>query len=187
MIYTGTNSREGFAYGMDVMLETQLTDGLRTKFGYSFLNAKEKDKDTPMNYITRLAGQTHTLQIFIQDKLPALSHIQTHLRFLWGSGNSFYYRKTEYDEVTGEPYIAVNMKRPEELFMYLRVDMGLSANFSIGKTSSLILVAEVLNVFNHSNYGSYNWVQILDEIEAPIPVPNLLSPRFLNLRAEFVF
>ena len=187
MVYTGKNSREGYAYGLDIMLETQLTEGLRTKFGYSFLIAKEKDKGTPMDYITRLAGQTHTLQIFIQDKLPALPHIQNHLRFLWGSGNSFYYRRTEYDEITGEPYIAVDMNRPEELFMYLRVDMGLSADFKIGESNSLIIIAEILNVFNHSNYGSYNWVQILDEVEAPIPIPNLLSPRFLNLRAEFLF
>lgn len=187
MVYTGSNSREGYSFGFDVMLETQLTEGLRTKFGYSYLNANEKDKDSPMDYITRLAGQTHTLQIFLQDKLPSLPNIQTHLRFLWGSGNSFYYRKTEYDEVTGEPYIAVNMNRPEELFMYLRVDMGLSANFKLGEKNNLILIAELLNVFDHSNYGSYNWIQILEEIEAPIPIPNLLSPRFLNLRAEFTF
>jgi outer membrane receptor protein involved in Fe transport len=187
MVYTGTNSREGYSYGLDIMLETQMTAGLRTKFGYSFLNAKEKDIDSPMDYITRLAGQTHTVQIFLQDKFPSLPNIQTHLRFLWGSGNSFYSRKTEYDDAMGEPYIAVNLYRPEELFMYLRVDMGLSANFKIGENNSLLLIAEVLNVFDHLNYGSYNWIQILEEIEAPVPVPNVLSPRFLNLRAEFTF
>ena len=187
MVYTGTNSREGYSFGFDVMLETQITEGLRTKVGYSYLNANEKDKDSPMDYITRLAGQSHTFQVFLQDKLPSLPNIQTHVRLLWGSGNSFYNRRTEYDEETGEPYIAVNMSRPVELFVYFRVDMGLSANFKLSENNSLILVAEILNVFDHSNYGSYNWIQILDEIEAPIPIPNLLSPRFFNLRAEFTF
>ncbi len=187
MVYTTSSRREGFSYGLDVMLETQLTGGLRTKFGYSYLSANEKDRGSRMDYITRLAGQTHTIQIFLQDKFPALPHIQSHLRFLWGSGNSFYNRKTMYDSITNEPYISVNMYRPEELFLYLRVDMGLSASFKIGSSNSIIFIAEILNVFDHSNYGSYNWIQILEEVEAPIPVPNLLSPRFINLRAEFVF
>ena len=72
--------------------------------------------------------------------------------------------------------------------------MGLSANFNVGSSQNLIVVAEVLNIFNHKNYGGYRFVQIAAEnpligqvTKTTFSVPQILSKRFFNIGVEFKF
>jgi len=186
MVYVNGNTREGYAYGMDLQLDGEVIEGMRSIFGYSYLNTKERTKGTT-DYKRRLLDQTHTIQIFLQDKIKKHPNWQSHLRFLLGSGLLYYNRVTRTDPETGNKYIEVDIESPQEYFLFFRVDMGLSASFDVFDQEKLIVVAEVLNVFNHLNYGSYDWVQALDEFDAPIRIPRVLSKRFFNVRVEFRF
>lgn len=188
MVYVETNNREGFAYGLDFMYEGELVEGVKSWIGYSFLNTQDRKTGTDDSYQRRLLDQTHTIQIFLQDRFRKHRNWQSHVRFLFGSGYQYYQRKLVTDETTGESYIEVNFKRPEDYFLYFRVDMGLSASFDLGNNFTITPTAELLNVFNQSNDGAYEWVQIFtDDIQAPIGVPHLLSPRFFNFKVELTF
>lgn len=186
MVYVDGNTREGYAYGIDLQIDGELIEDMRSIFGYSYLDSKERTIGTN-DYKRRLLDQTHTLQIFLQDKIKRHPNWQSHLRFLFGSGLLFYNRAAETDPETGNQFINVDIENPEEYFLYFRVDMGLSASFDVFDDSKIIAVAEVLNVFNHLNYGSYDWVQALEEFNAPIRIPRVLSKRFFNVRVEFRF
>ena len=81
---------------------------------------------------------------------------QSHLRFLLGSGDIYIIkRRLVTDQVKSEQYIDVDFANPQEYFFYFRVDMGLSAVFDLGKGYNLTAIAEVLNVFNQFNAGTY--------------------------------
>lgn len=186
MVYVDGNTREGYAYGLDLQLDGELIEGMRSIFGYSYLDTKERTKGTT-DYKRRLLDQTHTLQIFLQDKIKKHPNWQSHLRFLFGSGLLYYNRVTRTDPETGNKFIEVDIENPQEYFLFFRVDMGLSASFDVFEEYKLIAVAEVLNVFDHLNYGSYDWVQALEQFEAPVKIPRVLSKRFFNIRVEFRF
>lgn len=187
MIYVDENNREGYAFGVDLMYEGEIVEGMKSWVGYSYLDSKERKVGTNENYQRRLLDQTHTLQIFLQDKMRKHPNWQSHLRFLLGSGFLYYNRKLATDPITLEKYIDIDFERPDEYFFYFRVDMGLSAKFSLGKDYSLTGIAEVLNVFNQLNAGAYEWVHIFSEIEAPMRIPHVLSKRFFNFRIELSF
>lgn len=186
MIYVNGNTREGYSYGLDLQIDGELIEGMRSIFGYGYLNSRERDYGST-NYQRRLLDQTHTLQIFLQDKFKKHENWQSHLRFLFGSGQLFYNRVGRIDEESGMRLIEVDINRPSEYFLYFRVDMGLSASFDIFNDYKLIAVAEVLNVFNHLNYGSYDWVQVFEEYKQPYRIPRVLSHRFFNVKVEFRF
>jgi CarboxypepD_reg-like domain len=185
MTYTESNNREGYAYGMDLMIEGEIVEGMKSWFGYSYLDTRERKLGE--NYQRRLVDQTHTIQIFLQDRMPKLPNWQSHLRFLVGSGFLNYPRIVVTDERTGNSYLEVSSKNPFEYLYYLRVDMGLSTTFDVGEDKKLIAVVEVLNLFDHYNIGAYEWVQVFKNIKAPFQVPHILSKRFFNLKLEFRF
>lgn len=123
----------------------------------------------------------------MQDRFRKHRNWQSHLRFLFGSGYLYYQRKLTIDETSGSSYIDVDFNNPQEYFLYFRVDMGLSAKLDLGNEYYITPIVEVLNVFNQSNHGAYEWIQIFKDIKAPIGIPHLLSPRFFNLRVELSF
>lgn len=187
MLYVENNNREGFAYGLDFMYEGEIVEGMNSWIGYSYLNTKERKIGTNNSYQRRLFDQTHTIQIFLQDRFRKHRNWQSHLRFLFGSGYLYYQRKLTTDETSGSSYIDVDFNNPQEYFLYFRVDMGLSAKLDLGNEYYITPIVEVLNVFNQSNHGAYEWIQIFKDIKAPIGIPHLLSPRFFNLRVELSF
>lgn len=186
MVYLNGNTREGYAYGLDLQIDAELVDDMRSIIGYSYLDSKERDKGS-VYYQRRLLDQTHTIQIFLQDKFKKHTNWQSHVRFLFGSGQLYYNRLAVTDPSTGDSYIDVDITNPAEYFLYFRVDMGLSASFDIFNDYKLLFIAEVLNVFDHLNFGSYDWVEVLEEFNAPVRIPRVLSQRFFNLRVEFEF
>ncbi|MBN1300606.1 MAG: TonB-dependent receptor [Melioribacteraceae bacterium] len=181
MIYVEGNVREGYAYGADLQLDGEIVRGIRSIFSYGYLDTWERDKGTK-KYQRRLTDQTHTLNLFLQDKFKKSANWQSHVRFLLGSGLLYYQRETVEDENTGNKLIAVNIYKPAEYFLFFRVDMGLSAEFELTDGIELLGVAEVLNVFNHLNYSGYDWIQVFKEYNTPIKIPRVLSERFFNLR-----
>ncbi len=186
MIYVEKNNREGFAKGIDIMIEGELVDGLKSWFGYSYLDSQER-KIGAKKYQRRLFDQTHTLQIFFQDKMGKHKNIQSHLRFLAGSGFLYYNRYLKKDPATNKTFIAIDYNNPFEYLFYLRVDMGLSASFKLGEKYKLLGIVEILNIFNRYNAGAYQWIQALKDLNTPLNIPQILSKRFLNLKIKLIF
>lgn len=186
MIYLDKQNTEGYAFGFDVMFQGEIVDGIQSWLGYSYLNSQEKFSGSDSPYRRRLLDQTHTLQIYLQDRFPKHPNWQSHLKFLFGSGYLFNQRRIETDETTGQSELVVLFDKPEEYLIYLRVDMGLSAEFDINN-NKLIFMAEVLNVFNQYNIAGYEWIQIFSDYNQPLKIPQVLSKRFFNLRVEYNF
>lgn len=187
MVYFDDNNREGYAFGIDLMYEGEIVEGMKSWIGYSYLDTREKKIKGNSKYQRRLLDQTHTLQIFLQDKMRKHPNWQSHLRFLLGSGYLYYQRKLLTDSETSERYIDISFDNPKEYFFYFRVDMGLSASFKLTEKYKLTAIAEILNVFNQLNAGAYEWVHIFREINAPMRIPHVLSKRFLNFKVEMSF
>jgi len=186
MIYLDKQNTEGYAFGFDVMFQGEIVDGMQSWLGYSYLNSQEKFTGSDSPYRRRLLDQTHTLQIYLQDRFPKHPNWQSHLKFLFGSGYLFNQRRIENDETTGQSELVVLFDKPEEYLIYLRVDMGLSAEFDIND-NKLIFMAEVLNVFNQYNIAGYEWIQIFSDYNQPLRIPQVLSKRFFNFRVEYSF
>jgi hypothetical protein len=188
--YLNSNSSKGFAYGFDLMFQGKIVEGMNSWIGYGYLNTKEKNKFTNEPFRRRLTDQSHTLQVFLQDKIKKHPNWQAHTRLLFGSGFLYNLREIITDSETGKKYLAVSADKVDEFFIYFRIDMGLSANFNIGDTKNLIVVAEVLNIFNHKNYGGYRFVQIYllgNETPRTFAIPQILSKRFFNVSLELKF
>ena len=183
-VYINGNTNEGYAFGFDAMLQGELSDGIESRIGYSYLDSKERKKGTNNAYQRRLLDQTHTIQIYFQDRFRKHRNWQSHLRFLVGSGFLYAPNKIVQDETTGKSIMIADIEHPQEIFLYFRVDMGLSAAFDIGKRSKILFIAEVLNLFNHYNVGSYDWIMVFKDIHQLIAIPRILSKRFYNIRIE---
>ena len=194
--YVDTNSDEGFAYGFELTVQGEIVEGLNSWIGYGYLNTKERTKITDgtfTDYRPRLTDQNHTIQIFLQDRIKKHPNWQSHFRLIFGSGYLYNSREIVTDPETGRKYIKVSVDKVYTIPFYFRVDMGLSANFDIGDSENLIIIAEVLNLFDHKNYGGYRFIQLsLKDIVGnntvrTIAVPQVLSSRFFNLGVELKF
>jgi outer membrane receptor for ferrienterochelin and colicin len=183
-VYLKGNVNEGYVYGLDAMLQGEFTEGIESRIGYSYLDSKEREKGLGKPYHRRLLDQTHTIQIYFQDRFPKHRNWQSHLRFLVGSGFLYAPNKIVKDEASGESVMITDIEHPEEIFLYFRVDMGLTAAFDLGANSRIQFVAEVLNLFNHYNVGSYDWLLVFKDFHQVIPIPKVLSKRFYNIRME---
>ncbi|MBI9072214.1 MAG: TonB-dependent receptor [Melioribacteraceae bacterium] len=184
--YSDENNYEGYAYGLDLLVKGEISDGMNSWIGYSYLSSKEREAGTK-DYQRRLLDQSHTLQIFIQDKMKKSKHIQAHVRFLVGSGFLYHPRSIEYNEANNRDELAIDYESSTSFSRYLRADMGLSAKYNLGNDWNIILVAEVFNIFNNYNVASYSWYQILPNDRTPVRVPHIYSKRFFNLSAEISF
>jgi len=191
--YANHNNNTGYAYGFDLMFQGEIVKDLNSWIGYGYLNTKEKNKLTGEAYRRRLTDQTHTLQVFLQDKIKKHPNWQMHSRLLFGSGHLYNLRKIVTDEPTGRNFLVVTPDQVEEFFIYFRIDMGLSAGFDIDESKNLVVVAEVFNIFNHYNYGGYRFVQVAAStpsggvIPRVFHIPQVLSKRFFNLSLELRF
>lgn len=183
--YSNNNGNQGYAYGLDLVFNGQITKGMRSWISYSYLNTKEKGNGVE-NYIRRILDQNHTFQIFLQDKIRKRPNWQSHLRLVFGTGYLFHNRETAIDE-NGQQQIEVLWDSRDEYSMYYRADMGLSANFKMGNNTELLVVVEVLNVFNNFNYAGYEWLQLFKSIKHPFKIPQIFSKRFFNIGAELSF
>lgn len=181
------NTNKGYAFGFDMMFQGQVVEGIDSWLGYGYLNSKEKEMNSNKPYHRRLLDQTHTLQIFLQDRFRKHRNWQSHLRFLVGSGFLYNYRLIVKNPNTGINEFVVNLDNPQEYFLYLRADMGLTAAFKISNSSKLTFSAEILNVFNHYNIAGYEWVRIFDNANGVVKIPKILSKRFFNIKVEFEF
>jgi len=186
--YFNNNDLEAYALGCDIMFKGKLREGgLDNWFTYSFMNSKEKNKYNGEGYSRRLLDQRHTIQIFLQDRIPQWKNWQSHLRLTFGSGYLFHYRKLVMNESTGKYEIFPTYEDKIVLPFYSRADMGLSTTFQFKSKRQLVLTIEVQNVFNKYNVAGYNFIQVFKDVKWPITIPQLFSRRFFNVGVEYSF
>ncbi|MGE5682991.1 MAG: TonB-dependent receptor [Bacillota bacterium] len=185
--YGGRNNMEGYAYGIDLQFQGEITSNVQSWIGYSYLDSKERYKNGSYQYQRRFLDQSHTIQIFLQDKFPKHQNWQSHLRLLFGSGFLYPERKASLDPSTGKQYVSTVMDQRAVFPFYMRADMGLTAYFKILNKYQIKLIAEVLNIFDKKNIANYIWMQTFKEIKQPMWIPQLYSKRFFNIGMEFTF
>ncbi|MBI5726959.1 MAG: carboxypeptidase-like regulatory domain-containing protein [Ignavibacteriales bacterium] len=184
IFYTGTNSKEGYAYGADAMFQGEIVEGIQSWLGYGYLSTQEHPKSGG-SYQRRLTDQTHSLLFFLQDRIKKHRNWQVHTRLQAGTGQLYYNRSIAYDELSKKYVMSVDMNGPSEHFLYMRADMGCSVEYEVYKKQKLHITAEVLNVFNTYNYAGFQFVQVFINIPRPVRIPEVLSSRFFNVQLEY--
>lgn len=180
LTYGDTNDHEGYAYGLDLQYQGELSEGLDTWIGYDYLSAQERKAGGP--YQRSLLDQTHTIRIFLQDAMPGLTNSQAHVRLLFGTGYLYHpLVNVPAANQTSSSQMVPDYNEVDEYPSYFRVDMGLTYMFVFDRQRKVTLTAEVLNVFNKNNIISYSWYNVNQEFQQPIRVPNLLSARYFNV------
>jgi outer membrane receptor protein involved in Fe transport len=186
LVYGDENNYKGYAKGIDIQYQGELVKGINTWIGYSYLDSKTKNNISG-KYIRSLLDQTHTLRIFLQDRVKNHPNFQSHLLFIIGSGFLYHPRKTITDSLTNKNYIVVNYDRSYEYPFFLRADMGLSYKIVFNEEKHLLITVDVFNIFNKYNFETYSWYHIFPQTKQPLRIPNVLSKRFLNVGLEFHF
>jgi outer membrane receptor protein involved in Fe transport len=173
----------GYAYGFDVQVQGELVKGANSWISYSYLDTKEKVNGV---YLRRLLDQTHTLQIFLQDRFPKYPNWQAHVRLLAGTGYLFYPEFIRTD-ANGKKYLYTDFNHRIEYSPCLRTDMGLTTEFDFGDNKKITIKAEVLNLFNNYNNAGYKWIQVRKDSNSAIAIYQQISGRFFNIGAELEF
>jgi len=181
-VYTQGNVNEGYAYGLDLMLKKEIVKGIDSWIGYGYLDARERKMNSDDSYKKRLYDQTHTIQIYLQDRMSKHPNWQAHVRALAGSGFYYYDKKATTDPATGLTTMYVDYDKPQQFDFYARIDMGLSYERKYDNGVNLIIMAEVLNVFDKQNIGGYDYMLVFSDFKGAFNVPKLLSRRFINLK-----
>ena len=177
--YFAENIATAYAAGIDFRVSGEFIPGDESWFSLGLLTTREDLENDDRGYIPRPSDQRVNLAIFFQDHIPNYPTFRVHLRLLYSTGLPFsppenpayrnYFRGGEYQ----------------------RFDIGFSKmiSFGTGKSNtffkSLWISAEVLNLTGHQNTISYYWVSDINDNN--YAVPNSLSQRFFNIRANLKF
>lgn len=187
--YLGRERGDGYAYGFDLQFQGEIVSTMKTWIGYSYLNSREKFLSAGGSYNRRMLDQTHTLRIFLQDRMPRFPTMQAHVVFLFGSGYLFYpyVTKTRTVGSTEKTYIEMVTNSRQTFPFYFRSDLGLSYAKELKSKATITATIELLNVFNKYNIASYTWFNLNPVYNPPIRVQNVYSERFINLGIEYKF
>ena len=185
--YYGNDKAKGYAKGIDVKINGEFVKGVESWASISLMKTEEDIEGdfgvidgnyTEIGFIPRPTDRLVSISLFFQDYLPFNPTYRASLMGTFSTGMPF-----------GPPnsprYLQVYTMNP-----YLRFDFGFtkeivgpnSRKFKKGifqKIESLMLTAEVLNLFNSYNTSGYTWVTDVNRIQ--YPVPNYLTPRLFNL------
>ncbi len=190
--YYANSKADAYTVGADFKINGEFVRDLESWFSLSILQTREdiigdfyflKDQSgmdsakIEPGYIPRPTDQRVNFSIFFQDNLTKDPSFKVHLNALFGSSLPF-----------GPPDFN-RYKDTLRMPPYWRVDIGFSKEFigtriggtkKLGPLKSLMIYAEVFNLFKRSNTISYLW--ITDVRNAQYAVPNYLTSRQLNLR-----
>ncbi len=197
IIYSGTNNAKGYATGIDMKLHGDFVMGVDSWVSLSFMRTREVLEFTGNNtgkkqstgFYPRPTDQLINFALFFQDYLPNNPAYKVHMKMIYGSRLPFSPPNT--------PAHDLSFRMPS----YRRVDMGFSKEIfsSIkdpaighvpGNFRSLRIGAEIFNLLDIRNTGSYFWLQTISHdpgVPGEFAVPNYLSGRRINIRLTAKF
>lgn len=179
--YGDKNNLEGYAYGADLQFQGEITKNMHSWISYSYLNTKERSAETGGKYLRRFLDQTHTVLVFLQDKIAKRPEFQVHLRMIFGSGFLYPGRKAVKNPDTENYYIMINLEDREQYPFYMRADMGMTYDMKFLNILSVRFIMEVMNVFDKANVSGYTWINTIKELKQPFWAQQLYSERFFNV------
>ncbi len=192
IIYSGVNNAKGYAKGIDLKLHGDFVMGVDSWVSLSFLQTREairlngddRNEGTFSGYYPRPTDQLVNFALFFQDYLPNNPAYKIHLKMLYGSRLPFSPPNTPAHEMSFRmpSYKRVDIGFSKELFGTLK-DPG--AGHIPGNFRSLRLGAEIFNLLDLNNTGSYMWLKTISNdpsVPGEFAVPNFLSGRRLNIR-----
>ncbi|MGI9545083.1 MAG: TonB-dependent receptor [Cyclobacteriaceae bacterium] len=175
--YYANNDTKAYATGIDFRVSGEFIPDAQSWFSLGLLQTREDLGFDDQGEIPRPTDQTVNLGIFFQDHIPNDPTLKVSLNLLYGSGLPF-----------GPPN-ELSFRNAFEGDSYNRVDIGFSKliTFEDGKSplKTLWLGVEVLNLLGARNTISYTWIK--DVNNQQFGVPNTLSQRFFNLKAQARF
>jgi len=197
--YAGVNMAKGYAAGIDMKINGEFVPGVESWASLSFMRTREdinndfyytrEEEFVEPGYYPRPTDQLVNFGLFFQDYFPNNPTYKIHLSLLFGTGlpaSSPY--SDRYDETFRMP-------------AYRRVDLGFSkviSNTGYSGTSkgffrtyeSIWIGLEVFNLFNINNTISYLWITTvnnLSHVSNQYAVPNYLTSRRVNVKANINF
>ncbi len=190
--YYANEKADAYTSGLDLKVNGEFVKDLESWFSVSILQSRENLKNDFYfiqdqngvdsakvfpGYIPRPTDQRINFSIFFQDKLSKDPSIKVHLNVVFGSRLPFGppdFNRYK-DTLRMPPYWRADIGFSKE---WLGVKMG--GKSKIGPFKSIILYAEVFNLFKRSNTISYLWIR--DVRAQQYAVPNFLTSRQINLR-----
>ena len=183
--YYGTNSANGFAWGVDQRIYGEFTKGLESWFTLGIMQTKEKitynDEKTgnsiTTDYLRRPTDRRVNLGAVFQDQMPNNPSLRVNLTMNIGTGIPYYLDgKARYTTT------------PNIIPPYRRVDIGFSKIFEPKKymwvakmgMSNAWLSIDIFNLLDINNVIGYSWVKDLQNNR--YGVPDYLTGRRINIR-----
>jgi hypothetical protein len=214
IVYSGQNDAKGYAAGLDMRLNGELSEGTESWISLGLLNTQNiiagsnkttyldstghqvsyvnattapTIKDTvvkAVGYQPRPTDQLVTVNVFFSDHLPKWPFIKFNMLLAFGSGIPV--------KAPDATYYSNDFRLP----FYKRVDMGFAGQlwdpkWAKKKTKasrafkSVWLSVDVLNIFGIQNVVSYLWIK--DFYNNQYAVPNYLTGRRVNVKVVFNF
>lgn len=189
--YSGENSAEGYAYGLDTRLYGEFVPGVDSWLSASYARAFENIDN--QGYLPRPTDQRFRLALFYQDFMPKFPSMRVNLTMVFAQGLPTGAPLSFQDN--GEPNLNVNYLYQGSLPSYKRVDIGLSKVFIDQKDNrafgafwsgfkELVLGVQIYNAFNIYNTVANQWVNDVSS-GSSFPVPVRLTGRFFNVKLDF--
>lgn len=195
--YGEENNAKGYATGLDMKLHGDFVKGIDSWISLSFMQTREYaeyfDSNSGQSTITghypRPTDQLVNFSLFFQDYIPNNPTYKIHLKLLYSSRIPF--------SPPGRPSHEVTFRMPS----YRRADLGFSKEiinrlkdpkkgYIAGNSSSLWIGAEIFNLLDIRNTGSYFWLKTISDnpaVPGEFATPNYLSGRRINIRLTAKF
>lgn len=182
VVYTGQNTANGHAAGLDFKLYGQFVQGSDSWISFSLMNTRENLNGVG---VPRPSDRRYSLALYFTDYFPRLPRLKFSLRGIF---------------MDGLPTTAPRSSRDEGWFRapsYKRVDVGLSyalimpednverRNGFLKHIKSAWVGLDCFNLLDISNVSSYYWVTDVNNMQ--YAVPNYLTRRQINVRFTLDF
>ena len=182
IVYTGLNTSNGFAYGLDMKLFGQSVPGTDSWISFSLMKTQETLNGVK---VPRPTDHRYSFALFFTDYFPKFPKLKFNLRGIFSDGL---------------PMTAPRGTRDKGYFRapaYKRLDVGLAyallsppkdgekRSGFFGAFKSIWLGVDAFNLLDISNVSSYYWVTDVNNIQ--YAVPNYLTRRQFNVRLSVEF
>jgi hypothetical protein len=138
------NSQRGYARGLEIFWQRRTANRLTGWVSYALGYARLRDGEAGVGFPADL-DQRHTVNVYAGYRIRPTANLS--LKWLYGSGFPIpgFYRRD------GTRYLLSESRNAVRFDPYHRADLRLNKAYVFDRWK-LTLYAEVINLFNHSNY-----------------------------------
>lgn len=182
LVYSGVNSTNGYAMGLDLKLFGQFVPGSDSWVSFSVMKTDELMNGV---HVPRPTDRRYSFSLFFTDYFPKFPRLKFSLRGIFNDGlpvtaprttrDKGYFRAPAYKRVdVGLSYALIPERKEGESYSGLRKAV-----------KSAWLGVDVFNLLDISNVSGYYWVTDVNNIQ--YAVPNYLTRRQFNVRLTIDF